>query len=312
MKIGIVEKKDFSEPAFKRLSSIGVVEFFGDGSDLTTFLMDKDAIFVRLKHFWDKKLLAGAKSIKYICSPTTGLNHIDLDYCARRGIEVVSLKGEVDFLTENIAATPEHTLGLTIALLRNYSRSFLSSDNPVWDRDRYKGEEIFEKKIGIIGYGRVGRKYAKYLNSFGAKVFFYDIDKLKITNGFAKRLSNWSELCEQCDIVAMCASYSKEYDSFFDKRYLKLLKNKYFINTARGELVDERELIKLISKGYFAGVGLDVIRNENGKNNLNKFIRLTKKSRNLIITPHIAGATHESMSKTEMFVAEKLIRITKS
>lgn len=303
MQIGILEKKDFSPKAIGMLRKMGRVEFF-EGGNSGKFFKDKEIIFVRLKYFIGKEMLNQAKKLKYICSPTTGLNHLDLAEIKKRNIAVLSLKGENKFLS-NVRATPEHTFGLLLALLRNYKKAFLNKKNTVWNRDKFKGYEIFRKSVGIIGFGRIGKILAKYLHAFGAKVFFYDADdKTKPCYGAAK-MKNLDSLIRKCDVLLLCASFSEKNKKFFNKKHIDLLKNKYFINTARGELIEEEYLIKKIKENYFKGVALDVISNETGKNNLNKFINLVE-NRNFILTPHISGATSESMHDTEEFLAEKL------
>jgi len=306
MNIGIVEPEGFSEKVIKFLSEENTVErLVGNEGDLAKFIVDKEAIFVRLRSYWGKKILEKAPKLKYLCTPTTGLNHIDLNYCLERNIYVVSLKGEADFLTRNIKATPEHTFGLLISLLRWYNRAFLSLANRDNDRDHYKGREIFEKNVGIIGMGRVGTVLAGYLRAFGANILYYD--NAKVTSEHTE-CSSMFDLISKSDIVFLTASYSVENKRMINRKLIDLMRDKYFINTARGELVDEAYLIEKIAGDHFAGVAIDVISNEHHKNNLNKFIDLTA-GHNLIITPHISGVTFESMAKTEEFIARKLLKI---
>uniref|UniRef100_UPI00404746E8 NAD(P)-dependent oxidoreductase n=1 Tax=Aliarcobacter sp. TaxID=2321116 RepID=UPI00404746E8 len=303
MQIGILEPKDFSKKAVEMLSSIGEVSLF-DGKDLDVFMAKKEVLFIRLAHLIGNDFLEKAKNLKYICTPTTGLNHIDLEECKKRQIEIVSLKGEYEFLS-TIRATPEHTFGLVLSLLRNYKEAFLSVNNTEWNREKYKGFELYENNIGIIGFGRVGKILAKYFEAFGAKVYFYDIDdSIQEIHG-AIKLSNIEEVVNQSNIVILSASYTESNHQFFDKKYIDLLENKYFINTARGELIDEEYLITKLKESFFKGVAMDVIQNEQSNNNLDKLLKLTK-SNNLIVTPHIAGATYSSMYRTEEFIVDKL------
>lgn len=307
MQIGILESKDFSKIAIEQLKSISNVSFL-ETQDVYDFIEDKDILFVRLKYDLNSDFLDRAQNLKIICTPTTGLNHIDIQECKKRDIKVISLKGEYEFLS-SIRATPEHTFGLALSLLRNYKNAFLSSNNDVWNRERYKGYELFGNKIGIIGYGRVGKILAKYYDAFDAKVYYYDIQKIKEKNlKNIQKVDSLEKVIEKSNIVFLTASYEKENFEFFDKKYLDLLKNKYFINTSRGELVDENYLIGKIQENHFAGVALDVIQNEQSENKLNELIELTKE-RNLIITSHIAGATYSSMYRTEEFIVSKLLKV---
>ena len=166
-------------------------------------------------------------------------------------------------------------------------------------RDKYKGEEIYSKKIGIIGFGRVGKQVAKYFEVFGAKIYYNDIEYKKTKYKFLSK----EELIKKSDIILLCASYDKKNEEMINNKLLELMKDKYFINTARGELIDEEYLLKLIKKNHFKGVALDVLQNETTINNLQKFQKY-----NVLITPHIAGATYESMYKTEEFIVKKLIQ----
>ncbi len=304
MQIGRLEPKDFSQKALDELSIIGNVSLFKN-EKLDVFLLSKKIIFIRLGYFIDKSFLNMSKSLEYICTPTTGLNHIDLIECESRGIKVVSLKGEYKFLS-TIRATPEHTFGLVLSLLRNYKNAFLSQANRSWDRERYKGLELYENNIGIIGFGRVGKILSKYFDAFNSIVYFYDIDSHICTVNNAKKTNSLTELISRSNVIIMSASFCKNNFKFFNKKYIDLLENKYFINTSRGELVDEDYLIKKIEEGFLNGVAIDVIQNEQVvNNNLNKFLNLSD-IRNIIITPHISGATYSSMHRTEEFIVNKL------
>ena len=123
--------------------------------------------------------------MKYICTPTTGLNHIDLEYAKKSNIHIISLKGELDFL-KTITATSEHTFGLVLSLLRFYKRAFSEKRVTNENRNLVRGHELNSSKIGIIGLGRIGSHLVKYFNAFGAEINFYDIDD-SITNSLAKK-----------------------------------------------------------------------------------------------------------------------------
>jgi len=305
MHIGILESEDFSRKALNDLATIGDVELFNN-VDLERFLSNKEVLFIRLKYCLDKDFLDRAKVLKYICTPTTGLNHIDLDECEKRGVEVVSLKDEYQFLS-TIRATPEHTFGLILSLLRNYKSAFLSQTNNRWDREQYKGFELYRNSVGIIGFGRVGKILSRYLKAFDAQVYFYDSDRsMKSTNN-ANTTSSIYELIKKSNIVILSASYCRDNYQFFNSECIDLLKDKYFINTSRGELVDEKYLISKIRKDYFKGVAIDVIQDEQLEGgDLRAILELTN-NRNFIVTPHISGATYDSMRRTEEFIFSKLL-----
>jgi phosphoglycerate dehydrogenase-like enzyme len=306
LQIGILEPNDFSKKAIKLLKDIGDVSYF-DGGDINIFLSNKNILFVRLNYYIGREFLQYCKVLRCICTPTTGLNHLDIDACYKKNIKVISLKGETEFLS-TIRATPEHTFGLVMSLLRFYNNSFLTNNNREWNRDKYKGSEIYGRKIGIVGFGRVGRILAKYFQSFDAIVYYYDIDKNKQEMFGAIKLETMQKVIEKSEIIILSASYTDSESVIFTEYFIDLLKDKYFINTSRGELVNEEYLLKKISQNHFLGVALDVIQNEQVDNNLDRFLNLVSKY-NLILTPHISGATYTSMHRTEDFISEKLISV---
>lgn len=302
MKIGIIEPKDFSIEAIELLQQKAEVSLW-NGQDLEQFIADKNGLFVRLSIQWSAQILENAKQLKYICSPTTGLNHIDQNYCASNNIQILSLKGETEFL-QTIRATPEHTLGLIIALMRNYRTAFIQSEND-WDRDRFKGDEIYGSSIGIIGLGRVGSILANYLTCMGAKVSYYDPN---VTDTNYSPFPDSLSLIRENQLIVLCSSYNQTTGVMLKQEHFEALKDKYFVNTARAELYDEALLIQLASSNHFKGLAIDVIQNEQSENNhLVQLLALTNTS-NTIITPHIGGATHQSMPKTELFIANKFIQ----
>ena len=300
MRIGILEPKNFSKSAINELSELGDLSVFKDNID--DFLKDIDVLFIRLGYFIGKDILNKAPRLKIICSPTTGLNHIDLNETKKRNIKIISLKNEREFLS-TIRATPEHTFGLVLALLRNYKSSFLNSQNTEWNRDKYTGNEIYGNKTGIIGLGRVGKILAKYFNCFGAEVFYYDIDSKIQTDLNIIQTNSIEELINKTEILILSASYSDKV--IINRNHFNLMKNKYFINTARGELIDESYLIEKINNNFFKGVAIDVITNETGDNNLSNLLKVAD-NKNVIVTSHISGATFTSMNRTEEFIVGKL------
>jgi D-3-phosphoglycerate dehydrogenase len=302
MLIGIIEPLNFSNDAISILEKIGKVDFY-KGNNINNFVEDKDVLFIRLEYYFDSAILKSASKLKYICSPTTGLNHLDLKFLAQKKVKIISLKGENDFL-KNIRATSEHTLGLIISLIRNYkSINFSSRKN--FKRDNFIGYEIYNTTIGIIGFGRIGLLLSKYIDALGGKLVVYD-PYVAISNQY-KRVSEINDLINSSEIICLCASHEVDNHFLINRDQIDLMKNKYFINTSRGELVNESYLYKKIKKNFFKGIALDVINNENTKNNLINFLNIDK-SINFILTPHIGGATFYSMQETEIFIAKNLLK----
>lgn len=300
-KIGICEADHFSQNAIQKLSTIGLVSTF-KGDDLKNFIQDKDIIFIRLKYLLNDELLGNKQKLKYVCSPTTGLNHIQI---TKPSVKIISLKGEYKFLS-TIRATPEHVFGLSLALLRNYPHAFLNENNSIFNRDLYRGYELYKNKVGIIGLGRIGNILAGYYSAFGAEVGYFDVEKK--SNTVANFYDSREALIQNSNIIILAANYIKKNEKMLDDKDFVWMKDKYFINAARGELVNETDLLKRLHENWFKGVAIDVIANETQNPIiLNEFFKLTK-TQNLIITPHIGGATYTSMNRTEDFIVEKLFK----
>lgn len=307
MKILITENKDFSKEALKILESIEDVEIISKNlnkEELKKYVKDVDVIWIRLKNYIDKEILENTK-IKYIVTATTGLNCIDLQYTKKKRIKVLSLKGEEKFL-QNVRATPEFTITCILALLRNIKNASNAVDDYNWNRDYFKGNEIYGKTIGIIGYGRVGRIVARYLKCFGANILVCE-KKEKRMPKYIKKVT-LDEIFKKSDIVTLHVNYEEENINMINQKLFDLIdKPIYFINTARGELVNEQDLIQAIKENKVIKAAVDVLNHEaRNKIKNNKLLKFAIDSNRVLITPHLGGCTKESMGKTEVFMANKL------
>jgi D-3-phosphoglycerate dehydrogenase len=302
VRIGILEPDGFSVVARARLEKLGDVIVF-EGGGLSAFLQDKQVLFVRLRTRIDGDFLALARKLRVLCSPTTGLTHIDLEALAARRVQLLSLKGEAKFL-ERIRATPEHAVGLLIALLRNYRIAFQCGAEEHWDRDRCRGEELFGMQVGIAGFGRVGRRIAHYLCGFEAEVGWFDPYVSEDYSG-TTRYNSLTELISSSRAVVLAASYELGSRPLIDAELVAALAGKYFVNVARGELVDDAALRVAVKSGQLAGCAVDVISDEYNVDARRRW-REVAQAGNTIVTPHIAGATYNSMRATEEFLVQKL------
>jgi D-3-phosphoglycerate dehydrogenase len=303
VQVGLLEPDRFDPSAVARLRQMGHVVVPFDGSDLTEFLKPVQVLFTRLAYPIDAAFLAQAPALRYLCSPTTGHAHMDERALAERGIRIVSLRGESSFL-ETIRATPEHTFGLVLALLRRYRGAFSHVDAGGWDRDRFRGEELYGQKVGIVGLGRVGFRVASYCEAFGAQVSYFDIKEVKAAPRW-QRLSGVLQLIEANRIVILCASYTNGAPPLLGKAEIAAMRRRYLVNTARGELVDEGALLQAIESDALEGVAIDVLSHETGDHQLQRW-NAAANGRNIIVTPHIGGATLTAMAKTENFIVGKL------
>lgn len=303
MQIGLLEPDRFDADALAQLQAMGHVVVPFDGGDLLAFLKPVQVLFVRLAHQIDAAFLAKTPELRYLCSPTTGHTHLDESALASRGIKVVSLRGEQVFL-ETIRATPEHTFGLVLALLRNYRGAFAHVEAGGWDRDLFRGEELYGQRVGIVGLGRVGFRVARYCEAFGACISYVDTREVAAGAGW-QRLAGVPQLIDTNRIIILCASYANGDAPVLGKTETALLRDHYLVNTARGELVDEDALLMAIESDQLAGAATDVLSHETGKNHLARW-NAAAINRNVILTPHIGGATFTAMARTENFIVKKL------
>ena len=310
----IAESSNFSEAAAERLEEAGQTIFADlDRQELLKAVVAADVLWVRLRHRIDREVINAASRLAVIATPTTGLNHIDLHEADRRGIRVISLRGETAFL-DQIFATAEHTLALTLGLLRHLPAASSHANEGGWNRDLFRGGELHGKTAGIIGYGRVGRMVAGYLQAFGMTVLAADTDPSRTPANSQIKIVPLAELLERSDLVSLHVSFSEGNAGFFGRNEFERMKpGSWFINTSRGELVDEGALLHALVSGKLASAALDVLSDERSSGmGHHALVEYARSHDNLVITPHIAGCTVESMQKTENFLAEKVVAFLES
>lgn len=313
LRLLIAESKGFSAEAVRLLQQNYVVDRQDlDRTGLLHAVGDADVLWVRLRHMIDAEVMDAGPDLQVIATNTTGLNHIDLEEADRRGIQVVSLKGEVDFL-DSIRATAEHTIALTLALLRRIPDAHQHVCDGHWDRGQFQGGEIHEKTVGIIGYGRLGRIVAGYFEAFGAHVIVHSQDIPAGTSIDGRQAVTLEKLLQQSDIISLHASYEPANDRMIGAVQFACMKpGAVFVNTARGELVDEEDLVTVLREHRIAGAALDVIRDEQQEDGASMAIRDLAKQSSVLLTPHIGGNTRESLEKTEVFLAEQLCAVAQA
>ncbi len=307
------EPENYSPQALEVLCRAGTVEMKAlDRAGLLAAVGDIDALIVRLKFQIDEEVFTAAPRLKALVSATTGLDHIDLDCAARRGVKVLSLKGETEFL-RSIPATAELTWGLLLALIRRIPAAFGSVLEGRWERDDFKGRDLAGKRLGILGLGRIGSMVARYGLAFGMRVMAYDPHPERWVDG-VERKESMAELLMESDVFSIHVPLNPETRQLIGKSELDLLPpGALLINTARGDILDEQALLEALKDGRLAGAALDVLSNERSDALARSpLIEYARQHSNLILTPHIGGATYESMAATEMFMAKKLVDYLKS
>ncbi len=309
IRILLTESSRFSPEALELLRSAGEVQLGDlDRAALLREAAQADILWVRLRHHIDTEVMAAAPRLQAIVTATTGLNHIDLEEAAARGITVLSLRGESDFLS-SIRATAEHTLVLALALVRHLPEAVNHAKVGGWNRDRFWGNELFGKTAGVVGYGRLGRIVARYFHALGMQILA--ADPHVPPNVFAPEVMQTplDELLSRSDLVTLHVNLVRETIGLFGRREFALMKpGAWFINTARGELIDESALLDGLRERHLAGAALDVISGEYGGGlDQHPLTQYARQHTNLLITPHIGGCAYESVEKTEVFMARKVL-----
>jgi D-3-phosphoglycerate dehydrogenase len=265
-----------------------------------------EVLIVRLAHQVDREILDRADRLKAIVTATTGLDHIDMAYAQSKGIGVLSLRGEVEFL-HSIPATAEYTWALLLALVRRIPVAFQSVLAGEWERDRFKGHDLDGKTLGILGLGRIGEKVARYGQAFGMRVIAYDPYR-KDWPPEIERAASQDDLLRQSQVLCVHVPLNEETKNLLGNSELaQLPSGAVLVNTARGQVINEAVLVDALESGHLAGAALDVIWDERAAGpNRSPLMQYARTHDNLLITPHIAGATYESMTATEIFMARKL------
>jgi D-3-phosphoglycerate dehydrogenase len=308
-KILNIDPKDYSKEARTIVNEFAIMdELVLNRDELLNCINNYDGLITRFSHILDKEILKKASNLKVIGTATTGLNHIDVEAAQQMNIKIISLNGEREFLN-NIHATAEFTWGLILSLIRKIPFATYEVLNYDWDRDLFKGTELNDHTLGIIGYGRIGSKIAKYAICFGMNVKVYD--PFVKSSDLKVEFVSLENLLSSSDIITVHVPYQESTINLLGKNEFDLLKkNCYIINTSRGGIIDEDILYNYLINGGIAGAALDVVKDEYMQDKkwlkTNKLIEYSRNHHNLIITPHLGGATWESMTKTEIFIANKL------
>lgn len=271
-------------------------------AELLEAIGDHNAIFARLGHRLDAELIGRARSLRVIATPTTGLTHINVSAATAAGIDILSLRGEHELL-EDLPATAELTWSLLLAITKKLMHASRHTTAGAWDRDQFWCTELAGKTLGIIGFGRLGRMVARYAIAFGMNVIAFDKTESD-TGSLPVQLMDKRSLLAASDVVSIHAHHNQGEPPLLDAADFEAMKpGCMLINTSRGELLDEAALLRAIRSGHIAGAGLDVLANEP---HINPELLRLQESFNVVITPHIGGATVESIMKTELFMARKL------
>lgn len=311
MKILNVFGKNFTPEAADILKNIGIVEYKEvNQEEIKKIIHGYDTVFMGLYPELNREVLEKADNLKVIVTATTNLDHIDLEYAKNKGIAVLSLKDEIDFLSK-ITGTAEMAVGLMIDLVRFSPWAFDDVKNYNWRREQFRGRNLYGKTLGIVGLGRLGKWMARYGKAFNMNV-------VASSSGASPReyeelgvkKVDFETLLKESDIISIHVHLKDDTKHMFNKdAFGKMKKNAILINTAIREVVHEGDLLEALKSGSIAGYGTDVLSDElwfDGGFKNHPLVEYAKTHQNCIILPHIGGMTHESREATDIFMAKKL------
>ena len=271
-----------------------------------------EVFFCGLGIYVGEDLLKNVKSLKSLVSPATGINHLDLNYLNSREILVIKLGDSKDQI-QNVFATAELAWGLVIACARRMNLAVDSVKEGNFDRTLFLGRELLARTLGVVGFGRLGRQVAKYGSAFGMNVVVYETDSAQ-HNEIApfQKVDSLEELLNISDVVSVHIPFNDENKNCIDAAMISKIKHgAIFINTSRGELVDEQALAMAVRSGQLFGVGVDVLSKESKDGFSVSNSPLASAMRdgfNVIVTPHIGGWAHDAVATTRAFVVDEFLR----
>jgi D-3-phosphoglycerate dehydrogenase len=271
--------------------------------EIISIIENYEGLIVRSKTNIDAELLKNGKKIKFIARAGAGVDNVEVEELEKRKILLINApEGNRDALAE-------HAIGMLLSLFNKINTADQEVRNGKWDREGNRGVELMGKTIGIIGFGNMGKAFAKRLSSFGCEILAYDAEKSGFSNDHVQEVS-LDTLKEKSQILSLHIPLNVENRGYINHEFLSgFRKLDYIINTSRGEVLILKDLLKLLNSGEIKGAALDVLENEKinalNPNELFVFQELTK-LRQVLFTPHIAGWSFESYEKINKVLSQKI------
>jgi D-3-phosphoglycerate dehydrogenase / 2-oxoglutarate reductase len=269
-------------------------------------LKDADAYLANARVVIDDEFLDAAPKLKVIGSPSTGTDHMDLAAIDRRGVVRFDIARE-RVLLDSFTATSELAFALLLMVNRQLKPAIVEAEKGAWPRDRFTGFQLSGKTLGVLGLGRLGTISARIGNGFGMKVIAYDIAPVSAPN---VEMVDFGTLLACSDVLTVHIHLNAKTDSLIgSSAFRRMKKTAILINTARGRIVEEAALLEALRSGTIAGAGLDVIDGEwmtEKERAVHPLIEFAREHDNLVISPHVGGATIESIYGARVFMAQKV------
>ncbi len=263
--------------------------------------IEADVLIVRLKRKINIEVIKKFKNLKYLVSATTGLDHIDVNYLEECGIKLVSLKGQDEFL-KTIPSTAELTWALLMNLIRKVSFANEDVKKGNWQRDQFRGFQLKDKTIGIVGLGRIGSIVAEYAKCFKMNVQYFDP---YINDANFIKTDTLEILLKTSDIISFHIHLNENTTNLINTKNIHLLKkNCLLINTSRGKILDEISICEKLKRDEIGGIAVDVLSTELEDISKSYLWKAQQDGYNVIITPHIGGATWDAMWDCEEFIVK--------
>ena len=256
---------------------------------------------IRTKFKVDEEVMNAAPNLKFVARAGAGMDNIDVAIADKRNIQLINApEGNCD-------AVGEHAIGLLLSLMNNFRQADIEIRNQIWDREGNRGYELKGKTVGIIGYGHMGQSFAKKLKSFEVNVIAYDKYKTGFSDEFVREVS-MEEIVKFSDVLSLHIPLTNETKQLVNDEYLlHFRKPIFFLNTARGEIVNTKAVLNAIEKGKILGAGLDVLEVEKfPKLAEQNFYQDLMQNGKVILTPHVGGWTFDSYRKISEVLAVKL------
>lgn len=280
-------------------------DFISSYDEVCNTIENYDGVIIRSRIPLDKNFLEKSKNLKFIARVGAGMENIDIPVAEKLGIKLInSPEGNRD-------SVAEHVVGMLLILM---NRLFIASNevkNGIWLREENRGDELLGKTVGLIGYGNMGKATAKRFSGFGCKVIFHDVLP-NLSDEFATQVS-LEELKKKAEVLSLHIPLTDETHYLIDSEFISEMKNDfYFVNTARGKNVETKSLVEALKSGKVKGACLDVLEYEKSSfENLeinNEDLKYLLDSEKVIVTPHIAGWTHQSKEKLAQVIVDKILR----
>ncbi|WP_304067438.1 2-hydroxyacid dehydrogenase [Pedobacter glucosidilyticus] len=270
-------------------------------SEVLEILHQYEGLAIRTKFRVDKEVIDAAPNLKFVARAGAGMDNIEEAYADEKNIQLINApEGNAD-------AVGEHAVGMLLSLMNNLRKADIEIRNGKWDREGNRGYELKGKTVGIIGYGHMGQSFARKLKGFEVKVLAYDKYKTRFTDDFATEAS-MEEIVKYADVLSLHIPLTKETRQMVDEEYLRHFRRPiFFINLARGEIVNTQAVLNAMEEGKILGAGLDVLETEKfpALGEQNWYAALSENPK-VLLSPHVGGWTFDSYRKISEVLADKL------